>query len=132
MVSGKQVVTLGDVPWWQASLFFPSPAQFLFYRLLYELMATGVTAEQLAQLLGAVKDGMREELSSLKRELTSDRQATDDRLPKTGEGADIQEEGARETIRIQRRSVFEGRGSHRSVGGDTSSCGESKDPPRRR
>ena len=26
----------------------------------------GVTAEQLAQLLGAVKDGMREELSSLK------------------------------------------------------------------
>ena len=22
MVSGKQVVTLGDVPWWQASLFF--------------------------------------------------------------------------------------------------------------
>jgi len=45
-------------------------------------MATGVTAEQLAQLLGAVKDGMREELSSLKRELTSDRQAADDRLLK--------------------------------------------------
>jgi len=22
MVSGKQVVTLGDVPWWQASFFF--------------------------------------------------------------------------------------------------------------
>ena len=63
---------------------FPPPAQFLFHRLLYEVMATGhteagepsgrpavgVTAEQLAQLLGAVKDGMREELSSLKRELT--------------------------------------------------------------
>ena len=72
---------------------FPSPAQLLFYRLLYEVMATGrteagepsavgVTAEQLAQLLGAVKDGMREELSSLKRELTSDRQAADDRLLK--------------------------------------------------
>jgi len=44
--------------------------------------ADGVTAEQLAQLLGAVKDGMREELSSLKRELTSDRQAADDRLLK--------------------------------------------------
>ena len=36
----------------------------------------------MAQLLGAVKDGMREELSSLKRELTSDRQAADDRLLK--------------------------------------------------
>ena len=44
--------------------------------------AVGVTAEQLAQLLGAVKDGMREELSSLKGELTSDRQATDNRLLK--------------------------------------------------
>ena len=96
MVSGKQVVTLGDVPWWQASLFFSSSSAVSLLRLLYELMATerteagepsgrpavGVTAEQLAQLLGAVKDGMREELSSLKRELTSDRQAADDRLLK--------------------------------------------------
>ena len=41
--------------------------------------AAGVTAEQLAQLLGAVKDGLRDEL---KWELTSERQVADDRLLK--------------------------------------------------
>ena len=44
--------------------------------------AAGVTAEQLAQLLGAVKDGLRDELTSLKRELTSERQVADERLLK--------------------------------------------------
>ena len=44
--------------------------------------AIGVMAEQLAQILGAVKDGMQEELSSLKQELTSDRQADDCLLKK--------------------------------------------------
>jgi len=96
MVSGKQVVTLGNVPYWQASLFFSFSSAVSLLSLQYELMATGhteagepsgrpavgVMAEQLAQLLGAVKDGMREELSSLKRELTSDRQAADDCLLK--------------------------------------------------
>ena len=49
-------------------------------------MATGsgaaLNAEQLAEVLRTVKDGMREELSSLKRELAGDREAADDRLLK--------------------------------------------------
>ena len=48
-------------------------------------MATGssaLSAEQLAEVMQAVKEGMREEISSLKRELASDRESADDRLVK--------------------------------------------------
>ena len=48
-------------------------------------MATGssvLSAEQLAEVMQAVKEGMREEISSLKRLLASDRESADDRLVK--------------------------------------------------
>lgn len=44
-------------------------------------MAT-LSAEQLAEVLRTVKDGMREEMTSLKRELADDREAADERLLK--------------------------------------------------
>ena len=50
-------------------------------------MATGnrhgsLSADQLAAVMQAVKEGMRDEISSLKRELASDREAADERLVK--------------------------------------------------
>ena len=44
--------------------------------------ALALSAGQLAEVLRAVKDGMREEMSSLKRELAGDREAADERLLK--------------------------------------------------
>ena len=48
-------------------------------------MATGgagMSSEQLAEVLRTAKDGMREEISALKRELSQDREAADERLLK--------------------------------------------------
>ena len=42
--------------------------------------AASLSAEQLAEVLRTVKDGMRDEMSKLKRELAEDREAADERL----------------------------------------------------
>ena len=44
--------------------------------------STGLSADQLQEVLKAVKEGMRDEVASLKRELASDREASDERLLK--------------------------------------------------
>ena len=41
-----------------------------------------LSAEQLADVVRAVKDGLHEEVRTLKRELADEREATDDRLLK--------------------------------------------------
>ena len=44
--------------------------------------APALTADQLSQVLGAVKDCMKDEMQSLKRELSQEREVADDRLVK--------------------------------------------------
>lgn len=44
--------------------------------------AASLSAGQLAEVLRTVKDGMRDEMSKLKRELVGDREAADERLLK--------------------------------------------------
>ena len=44
--------------------------------------STGLSAAQLQEVLKTVKEGMRDEVASLKRELVSDREAADERLLK--------------------------------------------------
>ena len=44
--------------------------------------SSGALALSAAKVLHAIKDGMREEMSSLKRELAGDREAADERLLK--------------------------------------------------
>ena len=60
-------------------------------------MATGsrhgsLSADQLAAVMQAVKEGMRDEISSLKRELASDREAADERLVKKLKLSYVQED----------------------------------------
>ena len=43
---------------------------------------TALSAEQLAEVVRAVKDGLHEEMNTFKRELSDDREAADDRLLK--------------------------------------------------
>ena len=53
--------------------------------IVFAAMATcgvGMSSEQLAEVLRTVKDGMREEISAFKRELSQERDATDEQLLK--------------------------------------------------
>ena len=43
---------------------------------------TALSAEQLAEVVRAVKEGLHEEMNSFKREMSEDREAADDRLLK--------------------------------------------------
>ena len=60
--------------------------------------ASALTADQLSQVLGAVKDCMKDEMQSLKRELSQEREVADDRLVKkvytSGERSYFQKESS--------------------------------------
>ena len=72
--------------------------------------STGLSASQLQEVLKTVKEGVRDEVASLKRELASDREAADERLIKKLKLEKppplLQEENSRETVSFQRGSVF--------------------------
>ena len=85
------VSTLGNN--WQVQLILACFASVRFrdpstpLSVYVSAMATGsrhgsLSADQLAAVMQAVKEGMRDEISSLKRELASDREAADERLVK--------------------------------------------------
>ena len=61
--------------------------------------SSGVTADQLKELMASMRQGIRDEISSMKRELATEREAADEKLVKC--------------LKLEKAPVFKKKGNER-------------------